>query len=601
MKLSQIWQIKILRKLNSKNVDKDTLFFTLTLLVGVISGLVAVLIKTSVAKISHIIGTHETVTMKSLIQGGILIFVSGYLTTRFFPGTSGSGIPQTKIALIVHHGKITFKEWFAKLNLSIISLSSGIVLGREGPTVNIASGIGSTIGSFFSMPKTKIKSLVAVGAAGGIAAAFNTPIAAVTFTLEEVVGNLNAKSLGPIVISSVVAAVTARYFEGNEPIFSVLQYKFTDPQELLYYLVVGLACALIGPLWVKTVLKLRETNRKVFKHHKLTVIMLSFFAVMAASLITPEVLGSGHHVINEALLSNLPGLKTILIILVLKFFLVSFVYSSGISGGLFMPTLLMGALIGSIVGMGANYLDPEASEIGAYALVGMGAYFAVVIRAPFTSILIIFEMTQDYKVILPLMISNITAYLISSRYMHGSIYEQISEQDGIHLPTKEDSDILENMTVEEAMVTDAKTLSASLTVREAINIVKNSEITGYPVMKNGLILGVVSTNQIGDAYAKFKGECLLSDICTKRLIHIYPDQSLMMAFHFLNKAKVSRLLVVSRINDKRLVGVITAEDIVNRFGYHIQEESKAHLLKEYIEKVEGVEASSQKDDEKTQT
>lgn len=251
-----------------------------------------------------------------------------------------------------------------------------------------------------------------------------------------------------------------------------------------------------------------------------------------------------------------------------------------------MPTLVMGSLIGSVVGMGAYYIDPNVSQIGAYALVGMGAYFAVVIRAPFTSILIIFEMTQDYKVILPLMFANISAYLISSRFMKGSIYELISEQDGIHLPTKEDSDILENMTVEEAMVVDVKTLSASLTVREAIHIIKDSEITGFPVMKNGLVLGVLSTNQIGEAYAKFKGECLLSDICTKKIIHIYPDQSLMVAFHLLSTRKVSRLLVVSRINDKRLVGIITAEDIVNRFGYHIQEESKNHSLKDYIDQAD---------------
>lgn len=574
MKLTDIWQIKIQKRLHKLNLDEDSFFFGLTLLVGILAGATAVFIEKMVMTLGHYAGTFQSPTPKSLTIGIIFVFASGYITTRLTTWASGSGIPQTKISIVVHHGVIKFKDWGLKLVASILSLSSGVTLGREGPTVAVAAGLGSSFGSIFSLTKSKTKTLVAVGSAAGIAAAFNTPIAAVTFTMEEVLGNMNTKAIGHIIISSVAAAVTSMVLSGGHSMFSVVRYKFEDPKELTLYLIVGVLSALIAPLWVQSILKLRKLRITFFKGHNLTYIMTSFLLLMAFASYDPQILGSGKGLLNEILLNNITNWKTISYLLIVKFFFISLCYSSGISGGLFMPTLFMGGMIGGLVGVAAGYIYPGEFDIGAFALVGMGAYFASVIRAPITSILIIFEMTQDYKIILPLMIANITAYIISGKMIKGSIYEQISEQDGIHLPTKDDYDILETLTVEDAMTKDPKTLNASLCIKDSLVHVHHSSVSGYPVLKNGLLHGIVSTNEIAAAYAKADGTKLIENICTKKVITIFPDQSLMVAFHYLNKFKISRIPVVSRVNHKRLLGIMTAEDIVNRFGFHIQEEIK---------------------------
>tara|TARA_B100001971_G_C18268024_1_gene596393 strand:- start:75778 stop:77553 length:1776 start_codon:yes stop_codon:yes gene_type:complete len=583
MKTKKKFKVIIQRKLLKFNLDKDNIFFILTLVVGVGAAFIAVSYAQIIDFITHYLYPEHQISTQSIVIGACMVFVSGYITTRIESKTSGSGIPQTKIAYVAHHGVITFKTWFLKFISSVLSLGSGMSLGREGPTVTTAAGLGSSLGGIFSLSKSQIKGLLAVGASGGIAAAFNTPIAAVLFTLEEIVGNMNTKSLGPIVISSVIAAVSARVMLGGESIFSGFHFRFEDPTELPFYLIVGILAAFLGPLWVKFIIRLRSFSLKILKGHKLTYMMLTFFVIVFVGSMFPEVFGGGHHVIQDALQSKIFSLKTLALLFVLKFFFTSLCYSTGISGGLFMPTLFLGAIIGSAVGVFAVELHPGINTIGAFAMVGMGAFFISVIRAPFTSIIMIFEMTQEYKIILPLMIANITAFLISKKLMNGSIYEQIAIQDGVHLPSKEDFEILDQLTVEDAMIRDVKTLNYNQSIREAMRAVNRSEISGYPVMKFGYISGVVSTNDLCQAYAKFQGECLLDQIATKELITIHPDQSLMYAFHLLKKHKVSRLLVTSRENDRRLVGIITAEDIVNRFGFHIQEESKAELIDQFME------------------
>ena len=324
---------------------------------------------------------------------------------------------------------------------------------------------------------------------------------------------------------------------------------------------------------MNTVLKLRALNLKIFKGHKLSIIMLAFFFMVLVSQIDPAVLGSGHHTLEDALLSLIKDNKVILTLFILKFISTAVCYSSGVSGGLFLPTLMMGAMLGSLVGNISHQFYPDiTSNIGAYAIVGMGAYFAAVIRAPFTSIIMVFELTRDYNIMLPLMIANITSYFLSSKFTTGSIYERISEQDGVHLPSREDHDVLETLLVEDAMVEEILTLNATNTIEETINEISGKKISGYPVLRNGRLVGMISTNIIAQNYAKGNKQTRLSEIATKRIIHIYKDQSLLVAFHKLKKYQISRLPVVSRLNEKEIIGIITAENIVCQFGYHIQEE-----------------------------
>ena len=292
MKFTSKWQIKLQRRVNRINIDKDTLFFALTLFVGVGSALIATVMFDLIGLLTSKFHTDQAPTWNSTIAGALFIFVSGYISTRLSPDSSGSGIPQTKIALVAHHGVIKLKDWLLKLVASVMSFSSGITLGREGPTVAVTSGFGSSIGRLFSLPKENVKALVAVGSAGGLAAAFNTPIAAVTFTLEEIVGNLNAKALGPIVISSVAAAVTAKVLNGGETVFEGVHYVFDDPNELWFYLVVGLLAGCFGPLWVKLILFMRQKSRALFKGHKLSIIMCTFGLVYLCGHFFPSVAGN---------------------------------------------------------------------------------------------------------------------------------------------------------------------------------------------------------------------------------------------------------------------------------------------------------------------
>ncbi|MFT6069422.1 MAG: CIC family chloride channel protein [Bacteriovoracaceae bacterium] len=554
-------------------VTEERTYFILTILTGVIAGLVAVALNKSVHLLTDFFNSDQPFTLRTTLLAGTSIFISGWITTRKFPSTAGSGIPGVRVALAVYHGKISIGSTIAKFFTTILSLSSGFSLGREGPTVAIASGFGSALGNYFHLSKNKVKALVAVGASGGIAAAFNTPISAVVFTLEEILGDLNAKMLGSIIISSVVASVTAILLTGDTHPFVELNYKLNSVSELIFYLFIGISAAIVGPLWVKSVLAVRKYNLRLLFGHRLTNIMLTFAIIAVISHLNPKVLGSGHHTIREALLSLILDWRVLLGIFSLKFLATSLSYGSNVSGGLFMPTLLMGATLGSLVGaLGENLFPELVTNSGAFAIVGMGAYFAAVIRAPMTSVLIVFELTRDYNIILPLMIANGTAYLISLQIQKGSVYEMISEQDGIHLPSHEDNEVLETLHIEDAMVSDVFTLEANLTIQKASELIKDKKYSGFPVVRKGELIGMVSSNDILACVTKGDLDREIFVISERKVISVYPDQSLLVAFHKLRRFHVSRLPVVSRVNRKKILGIITAENIASKFGYHVTHE-----------------------------
>lgn len=221
-------------------LDKNQKFFLLNLLTGVAAGGVAIILHQSIHYLTAFFGTDVGFTLKSYLLGGVSLFIGSFISTKIMPTCSGSGIPRTKILLSVHHGIIRTKEWLTKIVTSIFSLASGVPLGSEGPTIAIAAGVGSSLGRYFQLSERKVKSLVYAGCSAGIAAAFNTPIAAVIFTMEEIIGNSSAKSMGPILISSLVASVTAAALIGQNSVFSPVHYSFNDPKELLFYLGLGI-------------------------------------------------------------------------------------------------------------------------------------------------------------------------------------------------------------------------------------------------------------------------------------------------------------------------------------------------------------------------
>jgi CIC family chloride channel protein len=360
----------------------------------------------------------------------------GYLLYRFFPGARGSGVPQTKAALFARDGRITLRTVLGKFLCTSVTLASGIPLGREGPSVQVGAGIGSVLGRLLGLPTEQVKKLIPVGAAAAIAAAFNTPLAAVVFSLEEIMGDLNAPMMGGVVLASATAWMVLRISLGNNPLFKVPQYQLVSPQEFAVYAVLGVAGGVVSAAFARLLLGMRA---RFLRFPQKTV----WFQPVAGGLLVglvgwfvPQVLGVGYGFVGDALNGRM-AFRLMLLLLVLKLITVTTSYASGNAGGIFGPALFLGAMVGGSVGTVAHHFFPAYTATpGAYALVGMGAVFAGVVRAPMTSVLMIFEMTQDYAVIVPLMIANLVSLFVASRLQHEPIYEALAVQDGIHMPTR---------------------------------------------------------------------------------------------------------------------------------------------------------------------
>ena len=569
------FRIRLLGWLLHFDFSDDGIFYFTTIIVGALTGLVAVFFHLALGW-AHLLlfGSHDLSEIHrawywvALIPSGGA-FLSALLLQYFVPEARGSGIPQTKIAYVAHNGHIDKRVWIGKFLIGVLNIGSGSSLGREGPTVQICSGAASWIGETFSLKRRRVQALVPVGCAAALAAAFNTPIAAVTFTLEELVGDLNARVLGSIVFAAVSASVVSRAILGNEPVFSVLPpYSLDSSLELLLYALVGVVCALVGVAFIKGLLFIRSRWKHLRGFRGVLATGLGGLFVGIIGIWVPEVFAVGYPAVSKALTHSYT-LPFLLSLLVLKLIATAVSYGTGSLGGIFAPTLFMGAMAGGAVASLAELAFPGfVAHPGGYALVGMGAAFAAVIRAPMTSVLIIFELTQDYNIILALMLAN-TISLALARYWHPEpIYSALSSQDGVALPDHETEHLLHEIHVSDAMVGDVMTLPEELTIEEAIRRTREIDISGFPVLdENGKISGMASRYDFSQAQAADILQKPLAEIAKKKYImHAHPDQSLDSVMAKLGDRRISRLPVVSREDPTELLGIITAEDVIHAFG-----------------------------------
>src|SRR5580704_15298484 len=417
------------------NEREEQVFLVLTLFIGALVGLMAVVFILLTERVGSRLYPPGGAAWHRVLIPIVGSLVMGYLLYRFFPDARGSGIPQTKAALYAREGRITAATMFGKFFCTSATLASGIPLGREGPTVQVGAGIASVLGRHLGLRPEKVKALIPVAAAAAIAAAFNTPLAAVLFALEEIVGDLHAPVLGSVVLASATSWGVLRLILGNSPLFKVPQYQLVNPVEFAIYAVLGLSAGLVSVVFAKLLLGMRER----FLHFPRWTI---WFQPVAGGLLVgllgwfvPQVMRVGYGYVGLALNGNMT-LRLMALLVVLKLITVTTSYASGNAGGIFGPALFIGAMLGGSVGTAAHHFFPAYTATpGAYALVGMGAAFAGIVRAPMTSVLMIFEMTQDYEVIVPLMIANLVSLFIASRLQHEPIYEALAVQDGIHLPS----------------------------------------------------------------------------------------------------------------------------------------------------------------------
>lgn len=491
---------------------------------------------------------------------------TGYLLFRYFPFARGSGIPQTKYALFIDEGYIKFRTVIGKFICCSASLASGIALGREGPSVQIGAGLASVITRRLGLPRKLVKLLVPAGCSAALAAAFNTPIAAVLFSLEEIVGDMNAPILGSVVLSSATAWIVLHLVLGDEPLFHVPAYQLVHPAEFAAYAVLGVAGGL-GSVWfVKMLLGLRARFARMPKSTAwlqptaggLTCGIMGFFV--------PEVLGVGYNYIERVLNGDVV-LKMMVILAFLRICATAIAYASGNAGGIFGPSLFIGAMIGGAVGSVAHTLFPAyTAGPGAYALVGMGTAFAGIVRTPLTSVIMIFEMTRDYTIIVPLMISNLIAFFISYKLQKDPIYEALAFQDGVHLPAAELRGQTARIRVSEVMEPAPEILPAELEIAQAAERARRHDLDALPVADRQGLCGMVRNWQLESAIAKGEGTRKLADLVSPEFQHVHPDQSVAVALEMMGAGESNVLPVVSRANIRRLEGIVQLEDILDAYG-----------------------------------
>jgi CIC family chloride channel protein len=383
--------------------------------------------------------------------GGLLV---GMIITRFAAEAKGHGVPEVMESVALRGGRIRPRVVLAKLLASGICIASGGSVGREGPIVQIGSAIGSSIGQWLRIGERRLRTLVGCGAAAGIAATFNAPVAGALFSVEIILGDFGVTQFSPIVISSVVATVVSRHFLGDFPAFEVPQYSLVSAGELAAYAVLGLIAGLAAIAFVRALYGAED----LFDAFRLPEVLKPALGGAMIGLIAlrfPEIFGVGYEAINEALRGELSW-KLLVVLAAVKIVAVSLTIGSGGSGGVFAPSLFVGATLGGAVGTVVHYLWPEASGgPGAYALVGMGAVVAAGTHAPITAIVIIFELTGDYKIILPLMISCIIATLLATRLQRASIYTLKLLRRGVDVREGLSINVLQHMKASEVMRADS--------------------------------------------------------------------------------------------------------------------------------------------------
>ncbi|HEY1557997.1 MAG TPA: chloride channel protein [Kofleriaceae bacterium] len=496
--------------------------------------------------------------------------VSGLLLYYVVPNARGSGIPQVKVAYAAKGGRLRVRDSIGKFVIGTLQIGTGSSLGREGPTVQICAGVAGALARLAGISQRNARRLIPVGAAAGIAAAFNAPIAAVTFTIEEVVGTLDQTLLSGVIVAAALSAVVERSVLGRHPVFSIQhiadQFGVDSAQSLMLYAALGIAAAFVSLAFTEGLLGLRKFFRGMkylppWAQPAVGACLTGGLAVVALGVMrTHGVTGGGYDTARAALDGEV-AVKVALALCGMKLIATVCSYSSGGAGGIFAPALFIGGMLG--VGFGSAdvwmFDDPHAA-VGSFALVGMGAVFAGIVRAPITSVLIIIEMTNGYSLILPLMIANMTAYALARRLRPTPIYEALLEQDGIHLGTQHPADSLDSMLLQDFAGVDHDFVSFFPTLTGA-QLVKDSGTAGrqeaFPVLDaDERLVGVITLEDLTILAAEpdlQTGLVTASDIM-RPPIAVAETETVRAAFDLLVSHELHELPVLDA--ERRVVGLI---------------------------------------------
>jgi len=556
------------------------------------------------------------------VIGGLLV---GPIISGVAEEAKGHGVPEVMQALIQRGGRIRPRVALAKIVASGLCIGTGGSAGREGPIVQVGSAMGSTVGQWLGLSDERIKNMVACGAAAGISATFNAPIAGVVFAIEVLLSELQVAVFGNVVVSAVAASIVSQIFLGARPAFEVPGYVMHSPWEILLYTFLGLLAALVGvffirmlyftedvfdrlamPEWLKPATGALLLGVLAFSYPYLGTISYISTEIVAPRLPIsenyPHIFGSGFIFLGQVLQGKAPFLLLFLLIF-LKPLATSFTLGSGNSGGVFAPSLFTGAMLGGSFGYLVKHLFPDIPiEIGAYALVGMAAVFSAAARAPLTSMLIVFEMSNDYRLILPLMAAGMVASTVAHWLQPDSIYTLKLTKRGIRFDQGRDMDIMQTVQVEEVMNKSPITMHRDQSVAELFAAFQETHLGGFPVVgDNRELYGIVTMQDMERTIVNMERTLKRKDINLKDLrvwdvatpdpVTAYPDEPIWAAIRKMSPRDLARLPVVSRANPKEFIGIISRSDIVRAYNVGLMRKQNEQLSEDrsILRKVTGLE------------
>jgi CIC family chloride channel protein len=537
------------------------LFLAVTIVIGILAGLAAVLFALAIDQVGHRLFGLAPSRARLFLVPPLMSLVTGVLLAKVFRDVRGSGVPQTETAYHLAEGVIPARVPIGKFITAVLCIGSGHSMGREGPSVQIGAGLASAIGRWLRLPPARVRDLVPVGAAGALSAAFNTPVAAVIFALEEIIGDMNASLIGSTVVASVAAVIVERSILGNEPLFHVPTYRLVHPAELAAYAALGIAGGIVSLLFCKGLLAMRAMFLRLPERTRVVQPAIGGLAIGAILLYSPAIMGVGYEYVDQALNGGLLW-QTMAMLCFLKLAATIVSYVSGNAGGIFAPSLYIGAMAGGAIGIAVNRLAPfPTADPGAYALVGMGTLFAGIIRAPMTSVFMIFEITQDYQILVPLMVANLLSFVISKKYQPIPVYHALLRQDGIHLPSAAARAVATTRTARHVMRTDVELIAPDLSAQAALRWTDGRPSSAYLVGARDRLLGVVTRQELEEWSAADTRLAPLSSLVTASFVHAHPDHPLDVVLDRLEHS-TGVLPVVSRTAVNRLEGVITPDSLL---------------------------------------
>jgi len=546
------------------SMREDNFFLLLSVIIGLFAGLAAVCFRITIDYTrlwllgSGIKPGPVRVVLVPTAAGLLLAFI----VLRIFPRVRGSGVTQTKSAVYIYDGYIPFNTVIGKFLTCALAIGSGQSLGPEDPSLQMGAGIASALGRRLHLSREKVRLIAPVGAAAGLAAAFNAPIAAVLFVIEEVIGTWSAGILGAVVLAAVAAVVVMRLFLGAEPLFQIPPYSMAHASELLSYAALGVLGGITSLIFVKLLRLIRLRARRLPRWTLYVQPALAGMIIGGIGLKFPQIMGAGYEYMDQAMHGQFLW-RTLVALALLKVVATSLSISSGAPGGMFAPALFVGAMLGAAVGTVQHQFFPGAAgPLGAYALVGMGTLFAGFLRAPMTSVFMVLEVSGNYSIILPVILSNAIAYVIGRRFQETPVFDLLTREEGLDLPSMEEGREQTALLVENAMRKPVGLiLKASDSVSDAAS--RLADMTEDPLLVS-YDTGrwtLVHKSALQDAVKAGRGSQPLAQMLPSgRLPRLHPDQSLDLALRLIRDAPF--LPVVHRADARHLVGLVSLDDIL---------------------------------------